>query len=431
MTSKSEFHRECESLFGKTLGYRRRWKTSAAQALGIGRATLYRYFEDDSIVPEDVRAKLRRLAGDRRPALSTRDMLALFARGLVELQEMIDADGWIKSGYPPTLQRSFDLASARRVLDRDSAWPTDLGALTALAAKPLFEWKIDLSWDPEGDYTAALLIDDGEVTPACRDLAAPGRDPETELTENAGYRLLLDICQNRMDGQEVYATFRRSIIANPVLSSWTETLSTAPLLTTVESIGDIIAAFYQRAPEALAIDGALPLCRVSRTILRRQRNGFHTEHRDPKAIRLARKGDYDIIKWKPGTLQLRRAFRHYWALPGLTELELTDRLKDAGWDCQLWPKFDQVDLIAVSPDGERRIAVDVKDYLSPARLATNFTGFKSFSATHECFLVVPDYRSASASEYERRFHAIREARGATPATLTTASQLLRMLEIGQ
>ena len=38
------FHDRCQVLFGERLGYGRRWKSMAASLLGIGRASLYRYF---------------------------------------------------------------------------------------------------------------------------------------------------------------------------------------------------------------------------------------------------------------------------------------------------------------------------------------------------------------------------------------------------
>src|SRR5262245_35914240 len=57
----TKFETRCQDLFGRKLGMGRRWKTAAAQALGIGRATIYRYFEDDSDVPADVLARLGKL----------------------------------------------------------------------------------------------------------------------------------------------------------------------------------------------------------------------------------------------------------------------------------------------------------------------------------------------------------------------------------
>src|SRR5215471_7916297 len=45
MATKFETH--CQELFKKKLGINRRWKKATAQAVGISRATLYRYFADD------------------------------------------------------------------------------------------------------------------------------------------------------------------------------------------------------------------------------------------------------------------------------------------------------------------------------------------------------------------------------------------------
>jgi hypothetical protein len=57
----------------------------------------------------------------------------------------------------------------------------------------------------------------------------------------------------------------------------------------------------------------------------------------------------------------------------------------------MWPTLDRVDIDATSPDGTRRIAIDVKEYLSPENLAARFRGFKEYTLTHDCYLVVPDY----------------------------------------
>ena len=381
MTAKSEFQSECEALFAIKLGYGRRWKSSAAQALGIGRATLYRYFEPGHAVPEDILRRLETLSGGNASTKTTHQMVSLFARGLLDLQVEVDAHGWIKTGYPASLQRTFDLASAQNALGGHERWPTDLAALTRMAQQPLYEWGIDLSWDPEGDYTDAALIIDGAISPECADLAAPGHDPETELTENVGFRLLLDACHSRPDGQDIYTAFRRCVISQPFVSGWSTLLTSNSIFTTIDGFDEIASAFYQSVPESLAIGRDIPVCRVSGTILRKGRGGFHTECRDPEAIRLARDSSYNAVKWRRGALQLRRAFRLYWCLPGIAELALADALAKAGWHCELWPDFDQVDVSATSPDGGQNIAVDVKDYLSPMALAARFAGFKSYGET--------------------------------------------------
>ena len=427
MPLESDFYRQCQQLFQAEFSSGRRWKSSAAQALGIGRATLYRYFENDSAVPQHVYARLSELAQRQLPNYDDRQMVSMFARGLVDLQAQIDANGWIKDGYPSNLQRAFDIAGARQAVNGDARWPTDLAMLAAQAQLPLYKWKIDLAWDPDGVYTAATLTSNGEVTDACVHLAAPGQDPEAELTENAGYALLMDICRNRADGERVYAAFRSFIITHPVIDNAITALATAPILTSVEKINQILDAFYQRVPKALCVGSCLPICKTSGTILRRQREGFHTEHRDPQAIIRAKSGDHDTHPWRDTTMQLRRPFRRYWCLPGLAEIALARALGDAGWNCAPWPHFDLIDLAAISPDGTRRIAVDVKDYLSPIVLAARFGGFKQYADTHECCLVIPDYLPRVVSDYERRFDAARSALGGLRVSLKTVSDLLAEL----
>ena len=429
MSATNTFHDRCEALFAQKLGYGRRWKTAAAQALGIGRATLYRYFDDDRGVSPDVLARLKRLDAGEQLVRDDRQMLCLFACGLLDVQKQIDEHGWLKEGYPPTLQRSFDLAAARNVLEDEPRWPTDFGALSRLAQKSLYDWGVDVSWDPDGEFTAATLIEGGEITPACIDLAMPGQDPEAELIENAGYKLLKGICRERQDGQAIYAGFRRAVIENPVLTSWTTTILTDPVLVSVERLDEIVYAFYQRVPVSMVIKGALPVCSISGTVLRREGAGFHTECRDPDAVRRARSGDCDRLKWRTGIMHLRRAFRLYWCLPGRAELELAKKLEGAGWTVELWPDLDRVDIAATSPDGSRRIAADVKEYLSPENLASRFEGFKEYATDHECFLVVPDYMPEVSRGYEGRFEAVRASRSKAPIALRTISGLLDELEV--
>lgn len=429
MAETSAFYRQCEALFVDKLGYGRRWKTAAAQALGIGRATLYRYFENDDAVAPDVLAKLVELSGEKEAVHGDGEMVALIATGLLDLQDEIDTRGWLKTGYPNALQRVFDLASARNIADGQTRWPVDMASLAVIAQRPLFEWVPDLSWDPAGDYTDAVLLETGEITSACADLAAAGKDSETELVERSGFGLLKKICLDRPDGQAIYVAFRRAVIDHPILTNWAVTVLADPVLASVDGIEDVVEAFYQRLPEALTVNGEIPVCKISGTVLRRQRNGFHTECRDPEAVRLAKAGDHDTIAWSPRAKQLRRAFRMYWCLPGLSEIILFERLKSAGWVCSLWPKLDRVDLAATSPDGQRRIAIDVKDYLSPSTLAVRFDGFKDFEPDHNCYLVIPDYLTDLSPGYARAFKTVRKSYTKTKVLLRTVSGLLTELGV--
>ncbi|MDB5577514.1 MAG: hypothetical protein JWR80_2690 [Bradyrhizobium sp.] len=429
MNIPAGFSQRAETLFAEKLGFGRRWKTAAAEMLGIGRATLYRYLQDDTGVAADVLAKLVALEAPRAPVRSDREMVVLIANGLVEIQARIDADGWLGAPYPATVRRVFDLGAARNLSEGPGTWPTDLYGLMQRAQEPLFRWLPDMSWDIGGDYIAVRLVENGEASTACRALALPGGDPENEIEENLGYEMLLGLCRDRTDGEELYRTWRRTVIENVVLTSWSSTILMDPLLATLERSDEIVEAFYDRIPESFAINGQLPICSVSRTVLRRDGRVFHTECRQPEAIRRAREGVHDTIRYRPGMLYLKRAFRTFWSLPGLAELELQRRLLSLGWDVVLWPSLDRVDLLATSPDGSRRLAIDVKDYISPARLASRFKGFKSFEADHECVLVIPDYLTEADPHFEARFEASRAANGRPAVVLRTLSDLIEDLDL--
>lgn len=430
MSSRNAFEQRCEALFAQKLGLGRRWKTACAQSLAIGRATLYRYFEDDKAVPADVLQRLTDLEAPSSLPGEDSKLVKMYASALVEVQKQIDDSGWLHAPYPKVLRRAFDLGAAANFCLSKDVWPTNLETLMAKAATPLFDWVPDLSWDVSEEFFSSRLVEDGEITTDCRKLAVVGGNPEVEIEENIGYEIILSMCMERADGEELYRTWRRAVIENPVVLSWSSTLMNYPLLGDVERLDEIVEAFYQRVPETLAIDGYLPICTVSGTILRRLGDqGFHTECRDPEAIKLARAGQHQKLKYRPGMLQLRRAFRTFWCLPGKAELELFKHLNAAGWQCQLWPSLDRVDLVAASPDGGRKIAVDVKDYLSPANLASRFNGFKEFSATHECYLVCPDYVLEIDDRFESKFNAFRASLGKNRVLLRSVGGILNELGV--
>lgn len=422
------FYTRCEALFARKLEYGRRWKSSAAQALGIGRATLYRYLADDEGVAEDVLRRLNELEDADNPVRNDREMVGLLATALVEIQGQIDSEGRLFAPYPANLRRSLDLAAWRNLNENAERWPTNLSSLANVAKEPLFRWVPDMSWDAGDEYFAARLIEDGEITTECRKLALPGGDPEREIEEHTGYEMLMDTCRDRVDGDDLYRAWRRTVIENPVLANWSATVRTNMLLANTERIDELFDAFYERLPETLAVNGALPICTASGTIMRRARQGFHTEYRDPEAIRKARAGKYDRVKFRSGMRYLKRAFRRFWCLPGLAELELERRLNALGWSTTLWPRLDRVDLVATSPDESRRIAVDVKDYLSASRLAVQFAGFKEYERSHECFLVVPDHVLQVDERFTERFEAIRAANAKAAVVLRSVSGLVEELE---
>jgi hypothetical protein len=423
-----DFRSRCEALFGKPHGGR--WKSACAEALKIGRASLYRYFEDGTVIPQDVLTRLAKLEGSCGPGVGGADMVALYARALLEVQDELDHRGSLRHGYPETLRRAFDLAAALNTGEGSENWPVELGQLVARARQPIYRWLPDLSWDPGGEFTAARLIENGAVSADCFELAARGRNPEAELHENSGYERLRSIALSRADGEDFYRAWRRMVIERPVIQELRHELDSNRILLDREAPG-LLDRFYQPVPQSLAVLGTLRICKISGTILRPLDAGgkmYETDCRDPKAVKLAVSGSHDVIEFTPATRQLIRPFRLYWCLPGRAELELAHKLAKASWSCRLWPALDKVDLEATSRDGRRKIAIDVKDYLSPKALAKRFEGFKEFSRDHECFLVVPDYVRKITKDFERRFEAWRSSWNKVQVKLRTVSSLLKELQ---
>lgn len=428
----SNFQARCQTFFAEVLGNGRRWKTACAQGLGIGRATLYRYLEDETAVSNEIWLRLAQLESPPKAlTFDDRKLTAMYASALVKVQAQIDEKGFLASPYPAELRRAFDLGAARNFTTKTATWPTDLDRLMALAKEPLFRWIPDMSWDKTEEFFAARLLEDGEISTDCRKLATNSGNPEREIEENIGYEMLMGICRDRLDGDGLYRAWRRMVIENPVISGYAAIIAN-PGLADVERVDEIVEAFYQRIPDSIAVNGQLSICTVSGTILRRVGDSsgttrFHTECRDPEAIRRANAGVYETRRYRPGMMQLRRAFRTYWCLPGQAELELERRFREKGWQTILWPNLDRVDLVATSPSG-RCLAIDVKDYLSPNALAARFKGFKEFAADHECYLVIPDYIREVDGRFEARFEAFRASLGRDDVKLRTVSGLIGSVE---
>lgn len=425
-----DFEARCESLFAVKLDKGRRWKTACAGALGIGRATLYRYFADPNQVPDDIWDKLEDLENPADAPVDDRKLVILLASALIGVQRQLDDEGFLKS-YPAELQRAFNLGAAMNYSKSIANWPTDMHSLMHVARRPLHEWVPDLSWDVTDEFLTARLIVDDEISAECRVLAVNAQDPEQELIENDGYRQLLAVCRSRTDGEEIYRRWRRLVIENPVIVSMPMTILNAQL-SDVDKIEKIVDAFYQNVPDSLAVGGKLPVCKITGTILRRLSNNpgkteYHSESRNPKAIQLARQGFCDFLPYRPGVRQLKRAFRTYWCMPGKAELEVEAALKKLGWTTTIWPQMDLVDLEAVSPDGSRKLAIDVKDYLSAASLAARFTGFKEFSRTHECILVIPDYVHEQDQNFDTKFDALRASFAKSKVRLKSVRNLISEL----
>ena len=418
---------QLEAIFGQA---GRRWKSAAADALAISRPTLYRYVsvDEDAValsVPKEIRDRVQELARQTTTLPPSRDLAVCYARGLMKLQEFIDRNGFISAPYPLELLRALSIASALNSQVKDANYPDNLASLLDCAAQPFHEWFADLGWDHAGDYTTAQLIRHGVISAECLLLGAtPG-----DIGEREGYDVLMNRCRSLPNGQELYVAWRRLLIENPVIESFAEVVRSQRIfLRNIEAVTELDQKFLERVPRPLSDGGTISLCPLTGTRATFFENEWVSESRDPDVQAKLKASGPREIHWTPDTRQVKRTFRQFWVLPGYYEMDLYRRATAAGWDAQLWPKFDTVDLVLRK--GDVALALDVKDHINSVELAKRFEGFRGYERDHRCFVVVPDYLPRIDSRYRTRFSAVRRSQGKLPVDIKGCSEIIEIIEEG-
>ena len=409
-----------------------RWKSHAAAWLGVSRPTLNAYLAHASIgnleqisgaVLEILGILPGQAASQPKPP-SVEEMVLSFAVGLVTLQDEIDTHGHPRAPYPPHLQRGLDVASILKCLD-GSEYPVTLADLLAVAGKPLYEWCPKLEGPVPDEFYAARLLENFEITRDCLALAERGQQD----SEHAFYQTVMDCCEELGSaGQELYEAWRRTVVEVPIASGYTQLLGRHPIFMRQIGVAQrLIDTFYVRMPHIHAEAGKVFLCPSTGTRLRRVGGKLIAELRDDSAQRTLDQQGPRVIDYTPDVLELRRPARLYWSLPGWHELKLMESANQLGWEVDLWPKFDTVDLVIRKKGSARRFAIDVKDHISAQGLARSFKRFKDYK-THLRFVVIPDYLKILNPDYVKIFTRARASLGKEKVDLITVSELLKLLK---
>jgi hypothetical protein len=406
-----------------------RWKSHAAAWLGVSRPTLDAYLRHareghlEKLPPQVLERVCGGAPGVDPNAAEQEEMLLNFAAGLVAVQEQMDSHGHPHAPYPAELQRGLDIAAWLNI-SAGHSYPVTLADLLVCAGKPVYQWCPQLEGPLADEYYASHLLEDLDVTRDCLGLAARLRqDPEHEL-----FRLLMRCCEEAgAAGQDLYAAWRRTVIELPVAGGYTQLLTRERVfMQHLELTQKLINGFYTRLPAVHVTKGKVHLCPATGTRLRRIGGRWVTEMRDEAVQRhLQREGPIEL-DYTPDVLELKRAARLYWTLPGWHELQLRETATNMGWDVELWPKFDTVDLILRERGGSRRYAIDVKDHLSAQSLARSFERFKGYKS-HIRLIVVPDYLENLNPEYRKTFTRARASYAKEKVEIATVSGLIKLL----
>jgi hypothetical protein len=229
------------------------------------------------------------------------------------------------------------------------------------------------------------------------------------------------------DAQELYVAWRRTVIEQPVVDGFTTFLENAVLRRHLMITQRLAEIFYEEVPSLHASEGRIAICHLSSTRLKRLKNEWASDSRDPRAARLIRDNGPLWRPHLPRMQELKRSARLFWALPGIEEIALYRSAESLGYKCELWPKRDAIDILIKHPTKPVRFAVDLKEHRSPVGLARTFNGFKAFKR-HRQMLVVPDYLVDLNPRYYQEFERARQAKMKSPVEIFSVSQFTRLLE---
>lgn len=407
------------------------WKTRAAKELGISRPRLDRYLAweaegDIDAIPAEIWDRLQRLnVSSQTPAavMSVESMVRELARGLVELQEKVDEIGHILAPYPLPLRRGFNLAALLNI-ELGKFYPVNLIEFLVACQQPLYQWCPDYDGADAEEFGAVVLFESGSITEDClRFVSASSVDEEHRY-----YETVMAACSTMApaDAQAFYVAWRRTVIDSPTVASRSVFLLDPVLRRHPADTIELVNQFYRPLLPIHCVDGKVPICPVSKVRVARVNGVWTSESRDPLARQLLEQHGPQMLDYGPDMLELKRPARLFWALPGVTEVQLYEDVLALGYDAELWPQMDAVDLLIHHPTRPQHWAVDVKVHRSAIGLARSFKEFKAFKR-HRLAIVVPDYLLEINRRYIEQFTRARRSGLRTEARILPSSDLLAEL----
>ncbi|WP_335989917.1 restriction endonuclease-related protein [Glycomyces sp. MUSA5-2] len=288
--------------------------------------------------------------------------------------------------YDQVTQRAYNHLVLRTSLATGYVVPRSVPHMVALiAGVPAREWL-------PGSDSGAVLLDNVSMHPTqeCLELIVDYRDPLGEKFEHAILDAAFTACREAKSPNS-YVAFRRLLIRRPtmtqleMLEAFGDDLFLQPCM-------DVLRSCYRPAPAGLQSKGVFAECDGCGCLLTPVTGrGWVCDLdrcRGRKSAKIRRELEAGA---NGGVYHLEYPLRAFVTGPGLSEVDLEDRLIASGVKVEMWPNFDACDLLVILPNG-LRWAVDVKDYANGAVLGRRFTTFKTNPGFDEAFLVVPDYR---------------------------------------
>ncbi len=271
---------------------------------------------------------------------------------------------------------------------------SEIHDLLWLCTHPLGEW-LSVPEVIEKGLGLTILIEseDGIPTPEANELA----QDFSGLTQTIEEQLFLKFMEmlDKYDGEtsgEYYASIREFVIRNPTCRP--EELTSLQDKVSAQIWVLLQREFYESVPNAWEIDGSIPICGHCRNAMKQGKAGIvcrtNACRNQNAAIQCDSVESDDLLR-------VTRGIRQYWVEPGFDEIKLYGILKENGYDAELFPEKDRVD-IAVDD-----IGMDLKAYSSPEMLGRKFErGIGGLAYYGTKWVVVPDWLTINEPSYMDR-----------------------------
>lgn len=308
----------------------------------------------------------------------------------------VAATAWCSRGAagaqpgPQVIERVMSAASWVSRARRHHGLPTvGVAELVAGFSEPVETWL-----PGAGSFA---LVEDGQLTPICNDLADDaGGSPLAEVEQDM-IRVVMNNLQGRDDEETAYSTFRRFLVEHGHAEY-------SDAAAAVQQVGLDLARVYQRvqASAVTQIEGRQAFFPCPRCGWPMHVQGTAVScHRSPTCLAAGARfhlSDGNLVglgKLPPpspvapeGMAALRPGVWRFTVLPGLEELSLEQRLREIeGVEIRLWPFVDAYDLDVRR--GPRHWRIDVKDHSSVTSLARHLNEHPAHEPT---WIIVPEAR---------------------------------------
>ncbi len=335
--------------------------------------------------------------------------------GLVQTNDAMEKDGFLKYPYSKNLQRAINYLSFFYLMN-DLPIPIGIGELIEKAKTvPLGEWGLNLSDD---EYQNELLLDDeGVPTELCEELAAEELDYNNpDSFQREIFESIKNLAEGSKDPDITYTQIREFLVKYPL--STQDERSDILLDVDVKKPNTfkelILDEVYQdKIPSAYYVNGMILRCDFCGNLIKNQKNNLTCINKGCEFNRLSNsKKQKKYQELNPGQ-EVRQAHfgvRRYMSIPGIPELKLKDDLEKIGCKVTLWPGLDLCDLFVETPS-DFKISIDVKDWKYPHELAKNVNQKvipreelenQGFISGLYCY-VFPDIRKKENPDYMNAF----------------------------